>query len=155
MIASLEIGEEEHGSMETAERPTVSQPSGRKSAEPARTAARFPRLVNTRGILVTGSHRSGTTWVGRCWPPRRRSITSTSPSSPAGRSPIPSPFRSLVPFIAEHNAARWESDVLRTLRFHYSWRYTYDEAPGLKQAWKASNRWFRWNTAAFAAIARW
>jgi len=25
----------------------------------------------------------------------------------------------------------------------------------MKQAWKASNRWFRWNTRRIRAIARW
>jgi hypothetical protein len=108
---------------------------------------RFPPLANTRGVLVTGSHRSGTTWVGKMLATAPNVAYIHEPFKPGWSLPYTFTRADLYfQHVAGHNAARWEPDVLRTLRFNYSWAHTYREAPGLRQAFKATSKWARWNS---------
>lgn len=106
---------------------------------------RYPRLCNTRGILVTGSHRSGTTWVGRMLAAAPKVSYIHEPFKPGWvlpytftRSPI------WFPYVASHNETSWEAPTRKTLTFGYSWKLTFDEDPSFRQAWKATNHWLRW-----------
>lgn len=108
---------------------------------------RYPLLARTGGILVTGSHRSGTTWVGKMLATAPKVDYIHEPFKPGWS--LPYTFtRSDVwfPHIGAHNASRWERDVLRTLRFNFSWRHSFRMNPSVAQAWDATSRWVRWNS---------
>src|SRR4051812_21674127 len=116
-------------------------------AGPAAMPLQFPRLVDTRGVLVTGSHRSGTTWVGRMLATAPKVDYIHEPFKPGWSLPYTFTRSQLwFPYIAGHNEVGWMRDVMRTLRFRYSWKHTYREAPGLSQMWKATRKWAAWNS---------
>jgi hypothetical protein len=120
--------------------------SGRAHSSP-KVPLRFPPLINTRGVLVTGSHRSGTTWVGKMLATAPKLDYIHEPFKPGWSLPYTFTRSELwFPYIAGHNGTEWERAVRKTLTFHYSWSHTYREAPGLKQAWKATDKWIRWNS---------
>jgi hypothetical protein len=108
---------------------------------------RYPLLRDTRGILVTGSHRSGTTWVGRMLAAAPKVDYIHEPFKPGWVLPYTFTRSELwFPYIAGHNAGEWETPVRKTLSYDYSWKFTYGDDPGLKQAWKATKQWARWNS---------
>ena len=127
---------------ETGPRVAATSPGTPPAAPDGLPAAvpRLPLLVATNGILVTGSHRSGTTWVGRMLAAAPGVDYLHEPFKP-GPQPPTSAVRSdtWFPHIADHNAARWEEPTRRTLRFGFSWRAADDQAPGLRQAVRATN----------------
>lgn len=73
-----------------------------------------------RPIVVTGSHRSGTTWVGRMLCLSREAGYIHEPLNPVRR---PSWMRHPVPYwyvyITDDNAGLYESDLRRVLGFRY------------------------------------
>lgn len=124
-------------------RPAVSQ----ALRGPAGPVPRYEPLAQTGGILVTGSHRSGTTWVGRMLATAPKVDYIHEPFKPGWALPYTFTRSDLwFPYIAAHNGRAWEQDTLRTLRFEYSWRQKYAEAPSVRQAWTAASKWARWNS---------
>ena len=125
----------------------------RRAAEarhPLPAIARLTPVARTGGILVTGSHRSGTTWVGRMLANAPGVDYIHEPFKPGWSLPYTfTRSDTWFPYIAGHNEQAWSRDVLRTLTYDYSWSHTYREAPGLKQAWKATNKWARWTARKF------
>jgi len=111
---------------------------------------RYPLLRDTRGILVTGSHRSGTTWVGNMLAAAPKVTYIHEPFKPGWVLPytFTRPDTWFV-YIAGHNADQWERPVRKTLSFDYSWSFTYKDHPGPKQALKATSRWLRWSSRKF------
>lgn len=108
---------------------------------------RYPVLRNTRGVLVTGSHRSGTTWVGRMLAAAPRLEYIHEPFKPGWVLPYTFTRSEIwFPYIAGHNGGEWERPVRKTLTFDYDWSFTYRDNPGLMQAWKATSRWVRWTS---------
>ena len=126
------------------------EPSLHDSLDAHKLVPRYPLLAQTRGILVTGSHRSGTTWVGRMLSSAPQIAYIHEPFKPGWS--LPHTFtrsETWFPHIGTHNARQWESDVLKTLRFGYSWKHTYQDGIGLGQIWKATHRWVRWTSRRF------
>ncbi|HEV2756309.1 MAG TPA: sulfotransferase [Actinomycetota bacterium] len=77
----------------------------------------------TRPILVTGSHRSGTTWAGRMLCASRAAGYVHEPFNP-NRSPgwFPEPLPYWFMYLTEENAVPYERDVERLLAFRYPLR---------------------------------
>ena len=74
-------------------------------------------------ILVTGAHRSGTTWVGRMLalaPGVAYVHEPFNPRTPRGRSPAC--FERYFTVVSAENEGRYAEGLERTLRFRYGWR---------------------------------
>ena len=74
-------------------------------------------------ILVTGAHRSGTTWVGRMLalaPGVAYVHEPFSPRTPAGRSPAR--FDRYFTIVSAENEGRYAEGLERTIDFRYGWR---------------------------------
>jgi len=73
-------------------------------------------------ILVTGAHRSGTTWVGKMLalaPGVGYIHEPFSPRTPAGLSPAP--FERYFTVVTERNEERYLPGLTETLAFQYDW----------------------------------
>ena len=74
-------------------------------------------------ILVTGAHRSGTTWVGKMLalaPGTGYAHEPFSPLTDPGLSPAP--FDRFYTYVTAENEARYLPGLRRTLAFAYDWR---------------------------------
>ncbi|QOV90810.1 sulfotransferase family protein [Humisphaera borealis] len=138
--------------MESTEPMTSTDPRRSQGTAPVgqNWMQRYPKLCDTRGILVTGSHRSGTTWVGRMLAAAPGVDYIHEPYKPGWVLPYTFTRSDIwFPYVAAHNASEWEKPTRKTLTFGYSWSFTYGEDPSLKQAWKATNHWLRWTRRRF------
>lgn len=98
-----------------------------------------------RGILVTGSHRSGTTWVGRMLALARRTCYLHEPFKPGWDPPyVWTRFNTWNMYLHDGNVAPYERALRRTVGMHFSWRRHFAYAPSIKQAYGATTRWARW-----------
>src|SRR4051794_11323656 len=87
------------------------------------------------GVLVTGSHRSGTTWVGRMIAAAPGTCYLHEPFKPRWDPPyVWTRFDTWFLYLNETNAAPFERAVADTLGLRYSWRRHYAFEPGMKQA---------------------
>lgn len=103
------------------------------------------RAARPRGVLITGSHRSGTTWVGKMIAHAPRTCYLHEPFKPGWDPPyVWTRFPKYFYHLNDRNAAPFERDLARTIGLNYSWRRHYAYAPGLKQAYDATTRWLRW-----------
>jgi hypothetical protein len=99
------------------------------------------------GILVTGSHRSGTTWAGKMLANAPGTCYLHEPFKPGWSPPyVWTRFEPYFFYISDHNARLHERDVRRTLRFTFSWRRYFAEAPSCAQAGRATSHWIRWTS---------
>lgn len=129
-----------------APRPTSTDLSS-PTAAPAPTAGGPSPAGRGRGILVTGSHRSGTTWVGKMLANAPGTSYLHEPFKPGWNPPyVFTRFEPYFFYISDHNARLHEPDVRRTLRFTYSWWRYFGEKPSLGQAGRATSRWLRWTS---------
>jgi hypothetical protein len=79
--------------------------------------------VDRRPILVTGAHRSGTTWVGKmlCLSPDAAYVH--EPFNPLTSPGISgAPFERFFTYVTRENEAAYLPHLERTLRFEYQWR---------------------------------
>jgi hypothetical protein len=100
--------------------------------------------MSGRPILVTGAHRSGTTWVGKMLalaPGVGYIHEPFNPQTPAGLSSAP--FDRYFTVVATENEARYLPGLQRTLAFDYTWgpelrsvRRPRDLARALRDAWR-------------------
>src|SRR5690242_1511734 len=75
-----------------------------------------------RPILVTGAHRSGSTWVGKMLalaPGIGYIHEPFNPLTPAGMTSAP--FDAFFVSVTPENQARYEPGLVRTLRFDYAY----------------------------------
>ena len=106
-----------------------------------------PAAQHRGGILVTGSHRSGTTWVGKMLANAPRTCYLHEPFKPNWNPPyVWTQFEPYFFYISDHNAHLHERDVRRTLHFTCSWRRYFKDAPGFGQAVRATTQWLRWRS---------
>src|SRR3954453_24118681 len=104
-----------------------------------------PHGKRAAGILVTGSHRSGTTWVGKMLAEAKGLCYLHEPFKPRWDPPyVWTHFDTWFLHVAKHNAAQCEEDVARTLGLHFSWRRHFAFAPSVSQAIGATERWAHW-----------
>src|SRR5689334_9553048 len=105
---------------------TGSAPGPQSEAEPARTSP------PAAGILVTGSHRSGTTWVGKMLAEARGLCYLHEPFKPRWDPPyVWTHFDTWFLHVADFNAAEHERAVARTLGLRFSWRRHFAQDPSL------------------------
>lgn len=77
--------------------------------------------ADTRPILITGTHYSATTWVGRVLAASDRVGYIWEPFNARGLQTTRGPlFRYWYTYIADHNAGDFEPALARTLNFKYS-----------------------------------
>ena len=106
---------------------------------PARTRA------PAAGILVTGSHRSGTTWVGKMLAEAEGLCYLHEPFKPKWDPPyVWTHFDTWFLHVGRHNASEHERAVARTLGLRYSWRRHFGQDPSLRQLWTSTDHWLRW-----------
>lgn len=99
------------------------------------------------GVLVTGSHRSGTTWVGRMLAAAPRTCYLHEPFKPRWDPPyVWTHFDQWFMYLNDENAAPWEWAVQRTVRLRYSWRRHFACNRSLAQAIDATKQRARWAT---------
>ena len=92
---------------------------------------------------MTGSHRSGTTWVGTMLAEAKGLCYLHEPFKPRWDPPyVFTHFDTWVLHISPHNAAG--SRIARTLGLHFSWRRHFAYAPSVAQAVGATERWAHW-----------
>lgn len=106
-----------------------------------------PILTRPRqaGVLVTGSHRSGTTWVGQMLATDPELCYLHEPFKPGWDPPyVWTRFKDYFTYVTDENAPLYEKQVARTLGLHFSWKRHFDYAPSLSQAVGATRRWARW-----------
>jgi hypothetical protein len=104
--------------------------------------------VSARGrpILVTGSHRSGTTWIGKTLalaPGVAYVHEPFNPVTPPGISAAP--FDRFFAYVTAENEARYAPALERTLAFRYDWRAQGRALRGPREAARAAR-----DAAAFA-----
>jgi hypothetical protein len=76
--------------------------------------------MSARPVLVTGAHRSGTTWIGKMLALAPGIGYVHEPFSPLTAPGISSaPFDRFFAYVTAENAARYEPGLARTLRFDY------------------------------------
>jgi hypothetical protein len=93
------------------------------NAQITRAGAGYRQPVAGAPILVTGAHRSGTTWVGRMLalaPGVAYVHEPFNPRTPRGRSPAC--FDRYFTVVGAENERRFAEGLERTLRFRYGWR---------------------------------
>ncbi len=74
-------------------------------------------------ILVTGAHRSGTTWVGRMLTASREAVYINEPLSPQHRRGVfAAPTTHWYEYICPDNERRYLDAFRHTLTFRYRWR---------------------------------
>jgi hypothetical protein len=96
------------------------------------------RPSDTQPILVTGAHRSGTTWVGRMLavaPGVQYIHEPFNPVAPPGVSSAG--FDHYYVYVDHHNEARYYPHIARTLAFRYSWLAQARRIRGLRGARRA------------------
>src|SRR5687767_8168951 len=78
-----------------------------------------PSVAPRGGVLVTGSHRSGTTWVGRMLALARRTCYLHEPFKPGWDPPyVWTRFDTWNTYIHDGNAAAHERALARTVGMH-------------------------------------
>ncbi len=95
-------------------------------------------------ILVTGAHRSGTTWVGRMLalaPGVAYVHEPFSPRTAAGLSPAR--FDRYFTVVTRENEARYRPGLERTLRFRYGLRAQLRSLSGTRDVARTGRDWFR------------
>ncbi len=109
--------------------------------------AAAPEDRSRRPILVTGSTRSGSTWVGRMLSAAPHTIYFHEPFNPNNRMPtVWVRFETFTEYVAEHNAATHGPGFERTLSLHYSWRRHLEQNPHLRGAIGGAARWLQWSS---------
>lgn len=95
-------------------------------------------------ILVSGSHRSGTTWVGK--------ILSTAPGSFYLHEPFKPEFaasdnwvrlKHYFSYLDPETAGQYEGQIARTLESHFNWKRHYRISDGWSQGWMGARSWMR------------
>ena len=77
-------------------------------------------IANKKPILVTGSHRSGSTWAGRMIAYERSLAYIHEPFNPDNKSGIcKAHFKYKFPYICEENESIYKKDLENCLRFKY------------------------------------
>jgi len=101
-------------------------------------------------ILVTGAHRSGTTWVGKMLALAPGTGYLHEPFSPVTDPGVSAaPFERFFTYLTAENEARYRPALERTLAFRYDWRA---QLPRIRGA-RAAGRTLR-DAAAFARARR-
>jgi hypothetical protein len=103
-------------------------------------------LTRTAGpILVTGSHRSGTTWVGKILASAPGTCYLHEPFKP-GWAPaeIWTRFDTWFAHLNTATAGLHERRLARSLELHFNWRRHWIRKPSMSQACCASGCWARW-----------
>lgn len=102
----------------------------------------------SRGVLVTGSHRSGTTWVGKiiASAPRTAYLHEPFKLYPPRWRPayLWTQFDDWFLYVDDFNAHAHEPAIARTLALRYDWRQYYGYHPGPGVAWRATRNWVAW-----------
>lgn len=81
-----------------------------------------PAPPNDAPILVTGSHRSGSTWVGRLLSAAPGVGYVHEPFNPlTGRGTCGVPVERWFTYVCDENAGPWKPALARTLAFDYAW----------------------------------
>jgi len=117
-----------------------------QSESPAKPACETPSIdMGHRPILVTGAHRSGTTWLGRLLSAARGVGLIYEPMNYRWRRPgvCSVPWPSSYTYICRDNEAEVLEPLRRTLGFHYSIRRELPAVRGrMARDWTTSN-WHR------------
>src|SRR5947209_2954999 len=117
-------------------------PTGVAKADEASGTLAVPRATPAAGVLVTGSHCSGTTRAGKTLAEAPGLCYLHEPFKPRWDPPyVWTNFDTWFLHVGPHNAAEHEHAVARTLGLHFSWRRHFAGAPSLGQAWAATGRW--------------
>jgi hypothetical protein len=128
-----------------ASRPAA--PAARSGAKPAPDPDPIPARTRppAAGILVTGSHRSGTTWVGKMLAEAEGLCYLHEPFKPKWDPPyVWTHFDTWFLHVGPHNASEHERAVARTLGLRFSWRRHFGQDPSLRQLWTSTDHWLRW-----------
>src|SRR5262245_18455084 len=96
--------------------------------------------LGSRGILVTGSHRSGTTWVGQMIADHPRVPYF---SEPFNRERLGTPVKYWVHFVTRAEETAFRDYLTPLLRFHHSWRQDFFQRPSLRRVVGATLRQLR------------
>ena len=120
--------------------PHSAPPRAELDSNPSRNRSR-----PAAGILVTGSHRSGTTWVGKMLAEAGGLCYLHEPFKPRWDPPyVWTQFDTWFLHVGDFNAAGHERAVARTLGLRFSWRRHFRQDPSLRQLWTSTDRWLRW-----------
>src|SRR5262245_50878268 len=90
-----------------------------------------------RGILITGSHRSGTTWVGRMIASHPRVVYL---SEPFNREQALLPVRHWFHLVTEQDSADFRAHLRRLLTFEHSWWEDFRQRPDARRLVGATMR---------------
>ena len=121
------------------------RPGPRRDPRPWMTLKPVRSGPPAAGILVTGSHRSGTTWVGKMLAEAGGLCYLHEPFKPKWDPPyVWTHFDTWFLHVAGHNAAEHERAVARTLGLRFSRRRHFGQDPSLRQVWASTDRWLRW-----------
>jgi Sulfotransferase family len=101
-----------------------------------------------RPILVTGAHRSGTTWVGKMLALARGLQYIHEPFNPVAPAGVcAADFDHYFVYVTRCNETRYLSPLSRTLAFRYSWLAAARETGTLRGARRAIHEGLEWEWA--------
>ncbi|MGB7158541.1 MAG: sulfotransferase [Tepidisphaeraceae bacterium] len=99
------------------------------------------------GVLVTGSHRSGTTWVGQILGKAPGLCYLHEPFKPNWDPPyVWTLWDRYFLHIDEHNAEQYDRTVQRTLGLRFDPVRYFRRAPSVTRIWDTAEEWARWTS---------